>query len=409
MAEAAGDPVAVLDAVRAREMTLAEGGDSAAGAAAAGPARGRPGRSCWGSRWRPCWRPAGRSGPAYELGRLDLVEEAYGVVERAATASGLPLARWHLLRALASRAALEGRYPRARELNLAAAQLAAGLGDPTGIGLGYAHAMSVATIRGEPGDLLDGTAEMLASVPSMPLVRAQLASMLLLLDQREEAFGLYEELRAELGSMVADLRWGPTLFNLADLAVAFDDPPTAERWPSRWTVAGLPGVGRHAHRLLLRVAAARARPAGRRRRPAGRGGGAAAAAVRRNLALRARPYVALSRLELAAMLHRTGALAEAAALVRQAADDLRRLEMPGPLLRADRLAAAVARARDDADPLTAREREVADLVVRALSNRDIAARLVLSERTVESHVRSILAKLGCANRAELIARRPAGG
>jgi DNA-binding NarL/FixJ family response regulator len=51
--------------------------------------------------------------------------------------------------------------------------------------------------------------------------------------------------------------------------------------------------------------------------------------------------------------------------------------------------------------LTRREREVADLVVRALSNRQIADRLVLSERTVESHVRSILAKLGLANRTEL--------
>lgn len=51
----------------------------------------------------------------------------------------------------------------------------------------------------------------------------------------------------------------------------------------------------------------------------------------------------------------------------------------------------------------------ADLVVRALSNREIAAGRVLSERTVETHVRSILAELGCANRAELIARRPAGG
>ena len=50
-------------------------------------------------------------------------------------------------------------------------------------------------------------------------------------------------------------------------------------------------------------------------------------------------------------------------------------------------------------------REVADLVVRALSNREIADSLVLSERTVESHVRSILAKLGLANRTELIARR----
>ena len=40
----------------------------------------------------------------------------------------------------------------------------------------------------------------------------------------------------------------------------------------------------------------------------------------------------------------------------------------------------------------------------ALSNRQIAARLVLSERTVESHVRSILAKTQCANRIEFVAK-----
>ena len=41
----------------------------------------------------------------------------------------------------------------------------------------------------------------------------------------------------------------------------------------------------------------------------------------------------------------------------------------------------------------------------ALSNQEIAARLVLSERTVESHVRSILAKTQCANRTEFVARQ----
>lgn len=126
--------------------------------------------------------------------------------------------------------------------------------------------------------------------------------------------------------------------------------------------------------------------------------------MRRNLALRARPYVALSWLELAEVLHRTGSLVEATALVRQAADDLRRLEMPGPLLRADRLLTAITVARRDADPLSSRERQVYDLVVRAMTNREIASELVLSERTVESHVRSVLAKLGCANRTELLAR-----
>jgi DNA-binding NarL/FixJ family response regulator len=59
-----------------------------------------------------------------------------------------------------------------------------------------------------------------------------------------------------------------------------------------------------------------------------------------------------------------------------------------------------------ADPLTAREREVHDLVAAGATNREIAHCLVLSERTVETHVRHILAKLGITTRTE-IPRRPA--
>ncbi|MGS2807586.1 response regulator transcription factor [Nocardia sp. MW-W600-9] len=54
-----------------------------------------------------------------------------------------------------------------------------------------------------------------------------------------------------------------------------------------------------------------------------------------------------------------------------------------------------------ADPRTPREREVRDLAAAGLTNREIATRLVLSERTVETHVRNILAELGVTNRAEL--------
>jgi DNA-binding NarL/FixJ family response regulator len=75
--------------------------------------------------------------------------------------------------------------------------------------------------------------------------------------------------------------------------------------------------------------------------------------------------------------------------------------MPGPLRRADALLAALTAAARAADPLSAREREVAGLVAQALSNRQIAERLVLSERTVESHVRSILGKLGFTTRTEI--------
>jgi len=51
--------------------------------------------------------------------------------------------------------------------------------------------------------------------------------------------------------------------------------------------------------------------------------------------------------------------------------------------------------------LTRREREVAALVVEGLTNKDIAARLVISPRTAETHVQNMLAKTGCANRSQL--------
>jgi DNA-binding CsgD family transcriptional regulator len=53
--------------------------------------------------------------------------------------------------------------------------------------------------------------------------------------------------------------------------------------------------------------------------------------------------------------------------------------------------------------LTGREREVAALIGEGLSNRAIADRLVVSERTVETYVSSILAKLGFSARTQIAA------
>src|SRR5882672_11630559 len=51
--------------------------------------------------------------------------------------------------------------------------------------------------------------------------------------------------------------------------------------------------------------------------------------------------------------------------------------------------------------LTARELEVAALVAEGLTNKEIAARLVLSERTAEGHVEHIRDKLGFGTRAQI--------
>ena len=56
-----------------------------------------------------------------------------------------------------------------------------------------------------------------------------------------------------------------------------------------------------------------------------------------------------------------------------------------------------------AGPLATREADVARLVAGGLTNKQIGARLFISERTVDSHVRSILSKLGVGSRAQIAA------
>ncbi|MBI2324581.1 MAG: helix-turn-helix transcriptional regulator [Chloroflexi bacterium] len=53
--------------------------------------------------------------------------------------------------------------------------------------------------------------------------------------------------------------------------------------------------------------------------------------------------------------------------------------------------------------LTGREREVAVLVAKGMTNREIAERLTLSVRTAESHVAGIRTKLGFRTRAQIAA------
>jgi DNA-binding NarL/FixJ family response regulator len=82
--------------------------------------------------------------------------------------------------------------------------------------------------------------------------------------------------------------------------------------------------------------------------------------------------------------------------LRELAGAVERVGMGGSVLDPSVVAQLVGRRRrghDPIDDLTEREREVLALVAEGRSNRAIAERLVVTERTVEKHVRSILMKL----------------
>jgi DNA-binding NarL/FixJ family response regulator len=74
-----------------------------------------------------------------------------------------------------------------------------------------------------------------------------------------------------------------------------------------------------------------------------------------------------------------------------------------------RLIAEFAARRDPAEPppelaeLTDREREITRLVAEGLTNAEIAGRLVISPLTAKTHVSNVLRKLGCRDRAALVA------
>jgi DNA-binding NarL/FixJ family response regulator len=66
----------------------------------------------------------------------------------------------------------------------------------------------------------------------------------------------------------------------------------------------------------------------------------------------------------------------------------------------ERVIAALRRGPSDAYGLSPREHEVLTIVAEGRTDREIAARLFISERTVHVHVRRVLAKLGVASRTE---------
>nr|WP_245176271.1 helix-turn-helix transcriptional regulator [Cupriavidus sp. AcVe19-6a] len=63
-----------------------------------------------------------------------------------------------------------------------------------------------------------------------------------------------------------------------------------------------------------------------------------------------------------------------------------------------------ARKREELDNLTAREREIAELVATGLTHKEVAKLLRIAPSTVNNHLRAIHARVGARNNAELAAQ-----
>ncbi|WP_194829358.1 LuxR family transcriptional regulator [Nocardia sp. XZ_19_231] len=400
-AERSTDPDVVLDAIHARHLSLAaiefldERRELAARAIEIAVDAEQPLAQLWGYVWT--------TDASLQRGDLSAFDDALDHIELLADRRRLPIARWHLMRLRATRAALIGDFPAALDFDSAAYELAVGIGDYSLAGLHHAFRGMHAVIVGHiDRDELTAALASLAFAPKITIAQVFAPMMHALAGDLEEARALFAPFRLLPDSLEIGPRWSGTVYSVGVVAELLDDAETADRV---YRALG----GREHHYAadgtgalfcvgsIARIRADNARVAGHLE--------AAVDLYRHGLAMDteigARPFVALGHLGLARTLLARGDLCAARTAAEQAATAFRRLEMPYRLRSADALLAEITTATRTADPLTRREREVHDLVATGLTNREIATHLVLSERTVETHVRNILAKLAITNRTEI--------
>ncbi|WP_068067004.1 ATP-binding protein [Nocardia xishanensis] len=406
-AERSGDPDTLLDAIHARHLALsapqflAQRMELVERAIEIGDRARQPLARLWGYLWL--------ASAAFQLGDLALADRAIIALEQVAERGRLPIARWHLHRLDATRAALTGDFAAADESNNAAFELAIRMGDESLLGLHHAFRGLMNMVQGYASET--EAAERLAAMrhaPQIPLIRIFLPMTRALAGDLDEARALFQEFRELPGTFQVGPHWLGLLYNLGFTAVLLRDKETAERayqafGPDDGYYLGDGGA--------VLCSGSIARPIADLALTAGRVDAAIEhyqRAIAMDSRIGARPFLALSRLGLADALRTRGTpgdLRAARSAITEAAQEFRRLDMTHRLRAADALLAEIDRAARNANPLTTRETEVADLVTDGLANREIATRLVLSERTVETHVSSILAKLGFQNRTEIAAWR----
>ena len=397
-AEATGDPAALAMALHARYSELLDpehvlerltlGGR----AVRLGRDTGDTESACWGHLWR--------LDAFVELGRRAPLSAELAAFAAATEHLREPLWLWRLGLIRACAAMFEGRFAQARVL--ATEALAAGRrGGHDAAGF---HDLILAShLALSTGDGLDAVeAGVRAFAGRGPFfARGWHALVLLGCGRRDEAAAIWAELaphvdefpRRALEWIVAASSAHRDLRTLGDPATARTVYGQLEPYADRYAAGSsyTPDGGPVSMYLGMLAILLEDWPAAERHLDA---------ALASSRAMGSAPYEATTRLHLARLRLARQGPGDAPAAVR----DLEAAgRIAGRLGMAPLAAQVAALSRTSGAVLSAREEEVAALVAEGLSNRQIASRLGLSERTAENHVPHILTKLGFTSRARIAA------
>ena len=399
IAERVGEPAALAAALRARQLA-ASGPEGNAERLHLGDrmlAVGGSDAVLWGHLWR--------FDALLQAGRIADAERELDELAPVAARSGQPLARLHVLRSRAALAFGRGAFDEVRALNDEAAALAV-RGRHVGAAMtAQAVEWQVALLIGRDG--LDGSLPAELAVhresPVFAVMSTTMARWHLALCRPEEAARWYRDLAPpgspripRFMSLIVEALRVQIALELGDTAPLEACYRFLAPYANLFVAGGAGATATHGSvHQYLGIAAA------------GLGRGAVAirhltASVEADEARGLAPFAATARHRLAVELRRRGRPGDAEAArahADRAAATAARLGME-PLRRK---ITELDDALRDGGVLSPRETEIAGLVADGLSNRDIAAAVHISERTVESHVAHILAKLGFSRRTQIAA------